>query len=313
MKRVLAGLGAALGAALLWSTVVTVAPDEVAVVTRFGAATRELLPGLHLKAPWPLERTLTAPSPQVSRQVEIGFSSADRALGLGPVPRATRWLTGDSNIVELEAVIRYRVVDARAWLLGVSRLTALEDADPATGRDAVLGRLGEAALAMVCSETGVDEVLTGGRVLVGDRARSEVQARAQALGLGVEITDVQVLRSEPLASVAPAFRAVQEAVAERDTLLQAAGAARIRDVRDAEATAARLTSEAWSRSSGRITEAKARGKAFSALAAEVGPADGPAARRLVRERLREILMGLGELRVVQPGTPERPTVVYSGD
>lgn len=304
---------ALVGVAVIASSFVTIANDEQGVVERLGRPTRDLLPGLHLKLPWPIESVRRTSNGQRSLQMPIGFRLVDEAAGLAPPPRMTQWLTGDSNIVELRANVIYRVADAHAWLYGVSPVhsTAPESGDQAyEDRAFALRRVGESALTELVSREDVDTVLGGGAARIAADARKLVQARADTLGLGVEISAVQILRRDPLATVAASFRRVQDAEADAEQARQRNLALRNQILSDAEIERATLLSDA--RADAETARQAARGRAdrFLALAGEVGSVESSQGRRLRVESIRDLLLR-ANLIVVQPGSEERPTVLYA--
>lgn len=125
----LSGLGIALAIYAL-SGVTQIGPDEVGVVRRFGQATRpDLSPGLHWCWPWPVERVVVI-QPDRIRSVEVGFrplrganvplglawSSSHGGEGIERRPEEAVMITGDGNLVELQASFRYTIADPQAYL-----------------------------------------------------------------------------------------------------------------------------------------------------------------------------------------------------
>ena len=123
-RRLLQGAAGAVALAWLLSAVTVIGPGESGVVQRFGRLVDPALaPGLHLRAPWPIE-TVTRMRPREVRVLDIGFRSpATRPAGPvdyewntshmagGPVqevPDENLVLTGDENLAELYAVVQYR-------------------------------------------------------------------------------------------------------------------------------------------------------------------------------------------------------------
>ena len=154
-------VGGALGAALLAAlSIVTIETGERGVVERFGRASRDLNPGIHVTLPWPVDRVRRA-DVERSMQMPIGFKLVDQIKGIEPTEREKQWLTGDTNIVELKATVLYRVSDVRAWLYGVSGVRVPAD-DAIEGRSFALRRLGEATLTDIVADLTIDEVLSGG-------------------------------------------------------------------------------------------------------------------------------------------------------
>ncbi len=98
-----------------------------------GAATTVLTPGVHLKAPWPVDRVVRVEQQKV-RRLEVGFRTRNVARSINAVAAefyATLWesrhaagtyeklpdealrLTGDENIVDMNIVVFYRVPTRR--------------------------------------------------------------------------------------------------------------------------------------------------------------------------------------------------------
>ena len=99
--------------------------DEVGVIERFGRKVTPFShPGLHYKLPWPVERLTRIRAHRV-RVLEIGFRS--NAAGAAAEPSAYEWnvqhrsgrfqsrpdeslmLTGDQNMIELNAAVHYEI------------------------------------------------------------------------------------------------------------------------------------------------------------------------------------------------------------
>src|SRR5262249_9522404 len=108
------------------SGVAIVGANEVGVVKRFGRAAADLSPGLHIRWPAPIE-TVTKVRPAEVRMVEIGFRSAPGEEltwttphgGLQRVSDESIMVTGDGNLVEVSATLRYRIADPRTYLFAV--------------------------------------------------------------------------------------------------------------------------------------------------------------------------------------------------
>ena len=109
------------------SGLMVIGPNEVGVVERFGRAATDLPPGLHVRWPAPVE-TVVKVRPAEVRTIEIGFRSAtgDALTWASPHSGIQRladesvMVTGDGNLVEVSATLRYRVSDPRAFLFSHS-------------------------------------------------------------------------------------------------------------------------------------------------------------------------------------------------
>ena len=104
----------ALAALVLWgfSGVYTIAPEEQGLVLRFGDYHRTTDPGLHLHAPYPIEKVIKVPVLTV-RRVEVGDRGNQR------VEAESLMLTGDENILDISFMVQWQVQDAEAFAFNI--------------------------------------------------------------------------------------------------------------------------------------------------------------------------------------------------
>lgn len=249
--------------ALLWlgSNFRQIAPDSQAVVMRFGRVVRTQQAGLLVAWPSPIEqvRLLPGPQRQLSQDVKVLEAESDKAqavvsagTGAGSPPRGVApYLTGDGNVVLLNATLIYRIDDAVGWTLSESHVPA------------ALDRLFRAATVEVTAGGNLNDFLVvagtspdsgPGAVALRSEVRSAllsaVNARLRALSdsgasLGIEVQRIdmtawlppqaKVAFDQVLTATQTADRGVaqartdaerrrQEADRERDRLLAAAEA-----------------------------------------------------------------------------------------
>jgi Cu+-exporting ATPase len=222
-------------AAYLTQVVAIVQPDEVAVVQRYGRVRAVLPPGPHLRLPPPWE-TVTRQQPQRIRTLTIGL----RRGPTGPAQSraAIEWntphlgstvsaqadqalvLTGDQSLVELTATVQYRVADVQEFLFKVRqperflRATAESVLRQALARRPLLADHAESARERDA------EILTRGRGTLEQQIRADLQAQADALGLGLQVLPQGVCLEDvhPPLVVVPAFRDVASAFKEKERL-----------------------------------------------------------------------------------------------
>jgi len=163
-------------AVLLYSSVFVVTPREQALVLRFGQITRvETAPGLYFKLP-----TAVVDSVQfVSRQV-LRFDLLD-----------IRVQVRDGRRYVVDAFVAYRITDARKFRENVSGSTQLLEDNLRTRLDA--------SLRSVYGQRSFEAALSDQRLQMMLAVRD--QLRPQAEELGVEITDVRILRTDLLPEV----------------------------------------------------------------------------------------------------------------
>mgnify|MGYP001394329391 CR=1 FL=1 len=178
------------------SSMVFVDTGDVAVVYRFGAVDRTLDAGLGLRAPWPIEQHEVVDVSEVRRSE--------------PGPR--RMLTGDTNLVDVDLIIQYRVADPVAFQLGM-----------ADAEETLAGVVFAVTKDRVAT-MGVDVLLTTGRTELQQGAAQSANELLERLSTGLRVDAVEVREITPPPDVLDAFKDVSSARGDRETLALAAEA-----------------------------------------------------------------------------------------
>ncbi len=144
--------------------------------------------------------------------------------------------------------------------------------------DAAIEALGESALASALAGRAIDDALTAGRAEVAERIRREIQAGADAQGLGISVRAVRLVRVAPPALVAPAFADVARARSDRRQAVTRAEEYHDRALADARGLARETADRAAARHELLVQTARGEADRFARLAAEVAqePLRGPA-------------------------------------
>ena len=256
-------------AILLFSTCfVFLEPGEQALLERFGrpVAGREVLnPGPHLKWPWPIDRVYRYQTDRI-QSFTVGIVEGDefrkqRTL-LWSKPHAkeefnllvaSRDMNSNGNTNSEQAVpvnlltvslpVQYQIKDLKAYAYGHTDAAAL------------LKDLTTSEVVRYLVSVDFDEIMGPGRGPATEILRQRIQARADALQLGVNILFVGLHGIHPPVKVAPEFEKVFGALQDREATnyyaeayaaerLPLAQAEASRKVDEAEAYRARLTSAA---------------------------------------------------------------------
>jgi modulator of FtsH protease HflK len=204
-RYLLAALVLASVAFTLWTCAAEVGSRERGVVRRFGRVIATVGPGLYVGLPWGIDRVDRVDIDSV-RHVAIGFSTSE-SDDLGLATPAGQLLTGDHNLVNVQAVIDYVVDDN-----GVELYVLYKDA-----ADGIVARAAETVLAEWVAARGVDEVLLRGRVVLPALLVEETRKRIEPYQLGVHIQQASVGDVNPPRQVKDAFDAVGRAQTEIQT------------------------------------------------------------------------------------------------
>jgi len=257
---------------LLWltSNVREIASDSQAVVLRFGRIVRTQEAGLLLAWPRPIEDVQLLPGPerQLSQNVTALASQTEKSAALvGPfvgsrtIPEnAAAYMTGDDNVVLLNATLIYRISDPIGYSLARDHVAAaLDRLFRATSVHVTAGRnLNDFLVVQTGGATGTGAVLAL-RAEVRDSLIQTMNGRLRRLADAGASLGVEVQRIDMTAFLPPeaksAFDAVlvasqaadrELAVARTDAEHRRQEAARDRDqlLAAAEATARELVSNA---------------------------------------------------------------------
>ncbi len=274
-------------------------PDETGVVERFG---RKLMPhrepGLHYKLPWPVEK-LTRIQARRTRVLEFGYRSTADANESEPAayewnvqhrggrfqrkPEEALVLTGDQNMMEVNAAIHYRLARPDEFLFG------LADGE-ATVRVAA-----ESAVHAVLTTMDLDGALTQSRRAMEQRIAGEMQRRLDRYQAGVEVLHVKLLDVHPSLEVVDAFRNVAGAFEEKNRLVNEAEGYRNEQVALARGNAQAGLLNAQGYRVGRRNRSEGDASRFVRAEGAFRTAPGSTETRLYLEAMEEVLPGKRKL------------------
>jgi len=277
----LALLGVALAAWLGTGFYTVRASDgEVGVAIALGHVVNAHVPaGVHWNLPWPLGRAAKVKMAE-PLSVPVGFRYADDLRGLSPTPAETQWLTGNTNIVEVRAVMQYVVEDPFAYLYSGGD-------PPAMG--VVVRRAAEAAFTEVLGSLDVDHVLTSGQHQVLERVKERTNARLAGYGAGMRVIAASFKSIDPASPARSAFREVQDAESERGRLVNEAKGYANDLLPKARGEGQTLLSQARAQADTRVQTARGETDRFLSVLTEYKRAPEHTRERLYLETLEEIL------------------------
>jgi regulator of protease activity HflC (stomatin/prohibitin superfamily) len=287
-----------------------VPPDSRAIVLRFGTVVRQARAGLLLALPQPFERVILLPS--ADRQIQFRIDAFQGSSGTSSQPLAVSistnardnagiLLTGDMSLVHLSATLFYQITDANAYVL------SSEHVAPA------LARLFTASAVSVAARRDLDTILVArpernsasdafrlGRESLRSDLMNEVNRRlsdlaGQGASLGISISRVDLLPSIP-AEAKAAFDSVLYAMQNAETAIaQARTQAELLTQRSNQGRD-RILTDAQALAQERITQAKTRTDAISALSANREGLSGEMLeRQLYQEQIGKILGQAGRV------------------
>jgi membrane protease subunit HflK len=265
-----------------------VQPDEQGLVLRFGAYDRSTPPGLNYHVPWPIESVVLLQVTRINR-VEIGFQSAEnedeapRAADTTPdqpdrdLGEESLMLTGDENIVDINASVFWRISNAEAY--------AFNTRNP----DATVKAAAESMLRQVLGRTKIQSALTEGRAAIEQAVTTGTQAILDSYKSGVEITQVQLQKVDPPAEVIASFRDVQRANTDADRARNEAQSYANDIVPRARGDAAAIVANAEGDKTAAIARSQGESQRFLSVYAAYAQAKDVTLKRLYIETMQDVL------------------------
>ena len=286
-----------LALAVLISTYYQVNADSVAVVQRFGRYVRTTDPGPHLK--FPLIETVTLVPVQRQLKAEFGFLTeragvrSQFAQDAGTLAESLM-LTGDLNVAVVEWIVQYKVKDPYKYLFKVRNLdSATRRGETTTFRD-----MNEAVMREVVGDHSVNEVLTVGREKIQVDAKVLLQELCDKYETGLEVLQIVLQDVNPPDPVKPAFNEVNQAIQEKERLINEAWADYNQTVPNARGEAERVVRAAEGYALERVNNARGDVARFVNIYDEYRKAPDVTRKRLYLETLNEVLPKTGRKLII---------------
>jgi len=144
-------------------------------------------------------------------------------------------LTGDENIVNIGFQVFWRVKNAENFQFNIAH-----GEDNNGKADLTVTQVAEASMREVIGQSALEKVLTNGRAQVEQSTKELMQHTLDSYHSGIEITQVNLRKSEPPSSVVASFREVAAASQEAETNINKALSYRNSVVPQAQGEAARF-------------------------------------------------------------------------
>ncbi|MDE0228636.1 MAG: SPFH domain-containing protein [Spirochaetaceae bacterium] len=247
--RILAAAVAVAVAALLASGVYVVKKEERGVRVRFGKViTAVVEPGLHYRIPL-VESAHVRKVMRIERQ-RIASQGGDAGT------TAFTILSGDTNLLEIDLVVQYRIDSLRDYLYASS--------DP----HRVLALVTREQLVDIVGRNFVDLIFTQNRDYIERHLTEHTIEQLAEHGIGLEIVSLSIVDVRPIAETLPAFRDVNDAIAERMQAVSDANRRREQLLAHTRGQAEALLLDAKAKATERVVQAGASSTVFTALLGE---------------------------------------------
>ena len=254
----------------------TVNDKEQAVVTTFGKVTDLTDAGVHFKLPFGIQQ-VDKVEVNVYQKIELGYDSESGKV----VSSESAMITGDYNIVNVDFFVEYKISDPVQYLYSSN--------DP----ELILRNLIQSQVRNVVGSSTVDAVLTDGKENIQMQVKDLVTQILQEYNIGLTLVDVKIQDSEPpTQEVIEAFKAVETAKQQAETVVNDAKAYQNAQLPQAQAEADQLIQNAEYLKQKRINEAIQQVAMFEAMYEEYALNPEITRSRMYYEAISEILPGV---------------------
>ncbi|MDR3146060.1 MAG: FtsH protease activity modulator HflK [Treponema sp.] len=251
--------------------------SEEAVVTRFGRYHRTTGPGLQFKLPFGIEKQYVVNVKSVQTE-QFGFRTLQSGISstYANQTNESTMLTGDLNIVEVEWIIQYRVIDPVAWTFNVMERTA-------TIRD-----VSRSAINMLVGDRTIMDIMGPERSAIEAAGAEFMNETFRSYGLGIDVIAVKLQNIDPPAGVQEAFDDVNKAEQDMNRLINEGQQAYNAEIPRAKGEAERLIQVAQGYATERVNRAKGDVARFNSVYEEYRKAPELTRQRLYYEMIEEV-------------------------
>ena len=271
----------------------TVGPDEQAVLRFFGKKSGTASGGLHWYYPSPIgKRDVVAVT--TTRRLELGFrSGADGFTVAQSMTNESLMITADVNIVDVQAVIQYKISNLTNFLFNVDDPGDVDRGIPSGQPDGrTLRDIAESALRQVVGSRNIDDVLTTEKEQVQTDVLFIMRQLTQEYESGIDVLQVLLQNVNPPLEVQSAFEDVVRAREDKERLINLAEAYQASEIPKAIGEAAKVTEAAEGFKTGRIARAQGEADGFEAILEGYLLSPDVTRQRLYLEAMEEVLPGI---------------------
>ena len=256
----------------------TVDDKQQAVVTTFGKVTDITDAGVHLKLPFGIQQVEKV-DVNVYKKITLGYDPV--GSGYTVDDRESAMITGDYNIVNVDFFVEYKISDPVQYLYSSN--------DP----EAILRNLVQSQVRNVVGSSTVDSVLTDGKENIQMQVRTLVTDILSQYDIGLSLVDVKIQDAEPpTQEVIEAFKNVETAKQQAETVINDAKAYKNAQLPQAQAKADKLIQNAQYLKEKRINEATEQVAMFNAMYQEYALNPQVTKSRMYYEAISQIMPGV---------------------
>jgi membrane protease subunit HflK len=205
-----------------------------------------------------------------------------RTLARGATPafgsqtRESTMLTGDLNIIDIEWIIQYRIVDPKAWLFNVQE------------RERTIRDVSRSVINMLVGDRAIMDIMSPERTAIEILGMDLMNETFTLYGLGINVIAVKLQNVDPPAGVQQAFDDVNMAIQDMNRLINEGQQVYNEEIPRARGEAERTISIAQGYAAERVNMARGNTARFLSVLEEYRRAPEVTRQRLYYEAVEEI-------------------------
>ena len=271
------------------SSIKVVKTTDNGVVLRFGKFNSILQPGLHFVIPL-IDEVYSVPVTIVQKE-EFGFRTSnlgEKSSWNNDLLQESSMLTGDLNILNVEWVVQYRIVDPKAWLFNVHERE----------RDNTVRDVARAAVNSLVGDRAILDIMGEERNNIQAFAKDLMNEKYEQLKLGISVSSVQLQNVVPPQEVQQAFEDVNIAIQDMNRLINEGKESYNKEIPKAKGEADQMIQMAQGYAAERINVAEGDVARFNLVREEYQKSPLVTKRRLYLETLGKIFEGGEKVTIV---------------
>ncbi|MCL1991978.1 MAG: FtsH protease activity modulator HflK [Spirochaetes bacterium] len=265
--------------AAMGTSVFIVDQAEEAVITRLGRYYVTRGPGLRFKLPFGIDRSFLVNVRAVHSE-QFGFRTAPGGAHTAFRSESTM-LTGDLNIVDVEWIIQYRIVDSRDWTFNVME------------RERTIRDVSRSVINMLVGDRAIMDILSPARSEIEIAGIYLMNETFEHYGLGINVMAVHLQNVTPPAMVRAAFEDVNMAIQDMNRLINEGQQIFNEEIPRARGEAERTILVAQGYATERVNRALGNATRFNSVLAEYRNAPDVTRQRLYFEMMESVFTSNG--------------------
>lgn len=271
-------IGLLLAVIVLGSSFFIVDETEQTVITRFGKYYRTAGPGLQIKLPLGIDKCYSVPVKVVQTE-QFGFKTIKSGREneyRNNITNESTMLTGDLNIVDVEWIIQYRIVDPKQWLFGVME------------KNQTIRDISRSVINSLVGDRAILDIMGAERSSIENSALEMMNENFRQLGLGINVITVKLQNIIPPSGVQDAFEDVNKAIQDMNRFINEGKEAYNSEIPKAQGEADRRIQVAEGYAAERVNMAKGDVARFNSVYDEYRRSPKVTKDRIYLETMNEI-------------------------